>query len=30
MPGQYALIVRTSPNEKDIKEAMLSDLVSVA
>ena len=28
--GQYSLIVRTSPNEKDIKEAMLSDPVSVA
>jgi len=28
--GQYSLIVRTSPNEKGIKEATLSDPVSVA
>jgi len=29
-PGQYSLLVRTSPNDKDIKEATLSDPVSVA
>ncbi len=28
--AQYSLIVRTSPNEKDIKESVLSDPVSVA
>jgi len=29
-PGQYSLVVRTSPNEKDVKESRLPDPVSVA
>lgn len=28
-PGQYTIVVRTSPNEKDVKSAVLSDPVSV-
>lgn len=30
LPGQYTLIVRTSPNDKDIKESRLSSPVSIA